>query len=293
MNLTITVLEIVAPVFLLAAIGVGWVRAGFEYPVGFVTRMGINLAVPCLVFTALMKSPIDPQALATLSLAALAAHVAIALGIAILLWIVGHSQRTYLAPLTFGNTGNLGLPLVLFAFGEAGLSYGVVVLAVTSVLSFSIGLWVVAGGGSVGKVVKQPIVIATLLGAAFAWQGWQTPQVLTNALELVGQMAIPLMLITLGVAVARLKPAGLWRATLLSAAKLALCLIIGWAVARAFGLTGSAFGVLVLQMATPVGVSSYLLAEKYSNDSQAVAGLVLVSTLMSVAAMPLILAFLL
>ena len=74
MNLTLTVLEITAPVFLLAAIGFGWVRLGFEYRVQFVTRLAMTLAVPCLVFTALMRTEIDPAALATLSLAAFAAY---------------------------------------------------------------------------------------------------------------------------------------------------------------------------------------------------------------------------
>jgi len=72
-NLTLTVLEIVAPVFLLAGIGFAWVKAGFEYRVQFVTRLAMTLSVPCLIFTALMKTQIDPQALTTLSLAAISA----------------------------------------------------------------------------------------------------------------------------------------------------------------------------------------------------------------------------
>ena len=106
-------------------------------------------------------------------------------------------------------------------------------------------------------------------------------------------MAIPLMLITLGVAVARLSPGGVGRAALLSVFKLALCASVAWGIGRYFALDHVAFGVLVLQLATPVAVTSYLLAEKYGADAEAVAGLVVVSTLMAVGALPLLLALLL
>lgn len=291
MNLILTVLNIVAPVFLLAGLGFAWVRLGWDYPIAFVTRMGMTLAVPCLIFTALMKTEIDPAALSTVSLATLSAYVAITCVIAAYLWVTGDRQRDYLAPLTFGNTGNLGLPLALFAFGETGLSYGVVVFAAMAIYSFTFGTWVVAGGGSLWKVVQEPMVAATLLGALFLWQGWQTPVFLTNALDLIGQLAIPLMLITLGVAIAGLRPGRIGKALWLSVLKLAVCVAIGWTIGRAFELEPVAFGVLVLQISTPVAVTSYLMAQKYDADAEAVAGLVVVSTLVAVVALPLLLAF--
>ena len=102
-------------------------------------------------------------------------------------------------------------------------------------------------------------------------------------------MAIPLMLITLGVAIARLAAGGMGRAFLLSLLKLGLCLPVGWAIGRAFGLDSTAFGVLVVQFSTPVAVTSYLLAEKYGADSDSVAALVVASTLLSVIALPVLL----
>jgi hypothetical protein len=137
------------------------------------------------------------------------------------------------------------------------------------------------------------MVAATLLGALFLWQGWQTPTFLTNALELIGQIAIPIMLITLGVAVARLQPAKMGLSIVLSALKLAICVGIAWGVGDYFALDPVAFGVLVIQVATPVAVTSYMLAEKYGADADAVAGLVVASTLMSVLALPALLAALL
>lgn len=291
MNLILTVLNITAPVFLLAAIGFVWVRSGLEYRVAFVTQLAMTLSVPCLIFVALMNAKVDPGALATVSLASLAAYAMVALASVALVGVLRLDRATYLAPLIFGNTGNLGLPLALFAFGEEGLGYAVVIFAVMAILSFTIGVWLVAGAGSLGRVVREPIVGATLLGALFLWQGWQTPVFLTNTIQLIGQMAIPLMLITLGVAIGRLDTRALGPAFGLSLAKAAICIAAGYAAAQWFGLPPVAAAVLVLQVATPVAVTSYLLAEKYGADAQPVAGLVVASTLLSVITLPLILAF--
>lgn len=292
-NLVLTVLEISAPVFFLALIGFVWVKAGFEYRIRFVTQLAMNLGIPCLIFTALMKTQIDPQALADLTLASIAAYGAVTVVGYALVKLTKLEVRTYLAPIIFGNTGNLGLPLALFSFGEVGLSYAVVVFAVMAIWSFTFGIWLVADGGSLLKVLKEPLVAATLLGALFLWQGWQTPTFLTNTLELVGQMAIPLMLITLGVAVARLSPGQIGRATWISLVKYVLCFGLAYAIAQGFGLEPVAAAVLTIQIATPVAVSSYLLAEKYGADAGSVAGLVVVSTVMSICAIPLMLALLL
>lgn len=293
MNVILTVLEIVAPVFLVGGVGFAWVKAGFEYRIQFVTRLAMTLAVPCLIFTALMKTQADLTTLGTLAMAGTIGYAAIGLVGWAILRFAGLDMRTYLAPFIFGNTGNLGIPLCYFAFGQVGLEAAVVMLAVTAIWSFTIGLWLVAGRGAGAKILKEPMIAATILGALFLWQGWETPRFLTNTLDLIGQMAIPLMLITLGVAVARLTPGRITTALWLSVAKLAICTAIGWAIGTAFDLTGAIFGVLVLELATPVAVTAYLLAEKYEADSNAVAGYVMVSTLTCVVGLPLILGFLL
>lgn len=290
MDLTVTVLEIVTPVFLLAALGFSWVKLGFEYRLEFVTRLAMTLGVPCLIFVSLMGADIDTSLLRDLSLAAIVAYGAVTLVMLVIVRILRMKLRTYLSPLIFANTGNIGLPLCLFAFGQTGLSYAIILFAIMAIWNFTFGLWIVAGGGSIWKMLREPMVGATILGGIFLWQGWETPVFLTNTMDLIGQLAIPLMLITLGVAVARLTPSGIRSALALSLLKLVVCTAIGWGVGRFFGLDPVAFGVLVLQLATPVAVTSYMLAEKYGADGNAVAGLVVVSTLLSIFALPVILA---
>ena len=293
MELILTVFQIVAPVFILAAIGFTWVKIGWSYEIEFVTRLAMTLSVPALIFVALMKANISADTLSNLFLSSLIAYLFLAL----IFWITGKifklNMATYWAPLIFGNTGNLGLPLAMFAFGEVGLGYAVVVFAVMAIGSFSIGVWMVSGGGSINKVFKEPMVWATLLGALFLIQGWQTPKWATNTLELLGQMAIPLMLITLGVALARLKMNLISRAIILSILKLCVSVCVAWIIGIYFELNDIAFAVLVMQIATPVAVTSYLLAQKYGADANEVAGLVIASTALSVFALPVLLGVLL
>ncbi len=292
MNLITTVMQIVAPVCILAGIGFAWAKLGYEYRMEFVTRLSMTLGVPCLIFTALMKTKIDPAALTSVLLASVVAYGVLT----VIFWgaviRLNLDRRTYLAPLIFGNTGNLGLPLALFAFGEAGLGFAVVIFAVMVVWSFTFGIWLVSGGGSLMRAVKEPAMAATLLGALFLWQGWETPLWLTNSLNLIGQMAIPLMLITLGVAIARLGVRQLGTAVWLSLGRALLCLLVAVVTGWAFGLHAIPLAVLVLQITTPVAVTSYLLAEKYGADADAVAGLVIVSTVLSIVTLPLTLIFL-
>lgn len=291
MALFVTVLQVVAPVFILALIGVVWVRLGYEYRVQFVTRLAMTIGVPALIFVSLMRTEIDRNTLFSTIWASCAAYLAVTIVFFLLIKVARLDTQTYLAPLIFGNTGNLGLPIALFAFGEVGLGYAVVVFALMGIYSFTFGIWLVSGGGSPLKVIKEPMVGATLLGGLFMWQGWQTPIWLTNTLDLVGQMAIPLMLITLGVALARLTPTSFARALVLGIIKFVLCAGIAYGIGVYFALSPIALAVLVLQVSTPVAVTSYLLAEKYGADAGEVASLVVVSTLLSVVTIPITLAF--
>ncbi len=291
MQLLFQILQVIAPVFLLTAIGFAWVRAGWHYDVAFVTRISMTFAAPCLIFMALVRSEVDPVLLRDTVLAALVAYLVVAVAVWAMVRLLDLDMRTFWAPITFGNTGNLGLPVALFAFGQAGFDFAVVIFAVMLFFNFTFGVWVVAGGGNPIAAFREPLVWGTLLGGLFLVFGWSVPVWLGNSLDLIGQMSIPLMLLTLGVAISRLRPSGLGRAIWLSLAKLAICVAAALAVGLLFGLPQMPLGVLILQVATPVAVTSYMLAAKYDAGPEEIAALVVVSTVMSVIAIPVILAF--
>ena len=285
------IVQIIAPVFILTAIGFAWVRAGWSYDVAFVTRISMTFSAPCLIFMALVRSEVDPALLRDTVLAAALAYLVVAVAVWALVRVARLDMATFWGPITFGNTGNLGLPIALFAFGQAGFDFAVVVFAVMLFINFTFGVWVVAGGGHPMAAFREPLVWGTLLGGLFMVYGWGLPVWIGNSLDLIGQMSIPLMLLPLGVAISRLHPRGLGQAIWLSLAKLAICVTAALAVGLWFGLPRMPLGVLVLQVATPAAVTSYMLAAKYNAGPDEVAALVVVSTAMSVVAIPVILAF--
>lgn len=287
------ILEITAPVFALAIIGYVWKRTGLPYDVPFVTRLAMQVSIPALIFSVLSRIEVDPVVFRDLALASLVLYC----GIGLVSWVLvlggGLDRRAYLSPIIFGNTGNVGLPIALFAYGEQGLAYAMVIFAVMAALSFTVGLMLVTERASPLEAVKQPIFHASILGILFASQGWAVPTVVQTTLGLVGQISIPMMLITLGVAVAQLDVGDLGRALAVSLAKAALCALVAIAVAVGFGLDRIGAGTLILQAIMPVAVTSYMLATRYDADPDAVAGLVVVSTLVSAVFLPLTLAALL
>ena len=142
------------------------------------------------------------------------------------------------------------------------------------------------------KTLKnEPLLAATFLGLIFLATKSQTPIFFTSTLELIGQLAIPLMLITLGVAVANLNSTHLYKALKLSILKLIICLSLSILIGNILALDQIPFYILVLQMSAPVAITSYLIAKKYDADDKAVAGIVITSTIISTIYFPIICSF--
>ncbi|WP_118133186.1 AEC family transporter [Oceanicella sp. SM1341] len=293
MDILVKVLGVVAPVFILAGCGYVWVRMRLGYDLAFVSRLAMTLGMPCLIFTALARAEVDHAAMRDLAFAALAGYAAIAVLSYGMCRLFRLDIRAMLSPIIFGNTGNIGLPVILFAYGDTGLAYALVVFAVMIILNFSLGVWLVSGEGS-REMLRQPMVYGAILGGFALYFDYDPPDWAMNTLTLLGQISIPLMLITLGVAIARLSARDVGLALGVSALKLAVGAGVSVVLVLAFGLGwGAAGGAFLLQMTMPVAVSSYLLAARYNTHPDAVAGLVVVSTLLSVPAIPVMLAFLL
>jgi len=287
------ILQITAPVFLLTLAGYVWARMKLNFDLAFVTRLSVNFSVPCLIFSVLVKVEMELAAFRDIATASIISYTALGVVMWIGLRTAGLSMRAYLAPGVFANTGNIGLPVALLAYGQEGLAFAIVIFAVMAILSFTVGIYMVAGAGNLAEGLKQPLVYASVLGGLFSLKGWEIPIWLLNSLDLAGQIAIPLMLLALGVSIANLSVGEVGRAVVLSVAKLAICAAIALLVVQIFHLTGTVRGVLVLQLIMPVAVTSYLLAERYRAEPDKVAGTVVISTLVSIGAIPVALAMLL
>lgn len=288
-ELLFTVAPVVAPVFVVAATGFVWARAKMPFDTEFTTALVSNLAFPCLIVSTLANLEIDVTVFSQMAWAGILTVLLTGAAAAAILKISGSPQPVYWPSLVFGNVGNMGLPLCLFAFGEQGLALGIIFFTVFVAIQFTLGISVAAGRFSARILVRTPLTWACLLGIVMQLAGIGLPRWIGNTIGLVGDLAIPLMLLTLGIALANLKVASLRRSALMSLARLLLGLAVGLAVAHALGLEGAARGVLILESTMPVAVLNYLFAARYDRSPEEIAGLVLVSTAISFVTLPALL----
>lgn len=281
--------DVVAPVFLVAFVGYLWARSGQKLDAAFVAVMVNTVATPCLILDTLVRTGVKASALSLMAGAAAAVmSITLLLGW-LLLKAMNESVRTYLPAMTWSNAGNMGLPLSLFAFGEQGLSLAIAFFTISSLSNYTVGQGIAAGGISFREIIRMPIVYAIGLALVLIATGLQMPLFAGRAVQLLGGIAVPLMLLSLGYSLASLKITSLRTAVLLSFARLLGGFAIGWAVAWLFGLEGVARGVVVIQSAMPAAVLNHLFAARYGNNPQEVAGLVVISTTLAMFLLPVFL----
>ena len=283
--------SVIAPVFVCAVIGYIWRKQGRAYDTAFVTTLVTNIGTPCLVFSTLIDSKMQTDAFLEMGAATAATTVAFYAIYYLFLKATKLSMKAFLSALVYGNTGNMGLPLCLLAFGDHGLALAIAYFTVNVLFLFTIGVAVPAGATSPGALLRLPILYATLAALVFMSTGWHVPDFVTNTARILGGLTVPLMLITLGVSLAGLGVKRLPRAAVLSALRIGVGFLVGWGGAEVFGFEGVARGVLIVECAMPVAVFNFLFAERYNNQPEEVAGMVVISTLMSFATLPFLLAF--
>jgi predicted permease len=289
MGITLEIATILAPVFILAGIGYGWSRIGMPFDSEMVTSIVTNIATPCLIFSTLANLEISPQAFGEIALAAVLCGIGFAIAGRIVLGFLKLPPHSYLPALMFPNTGNLGLPLCLFAFGPAGLALALGCFTVASFTQFTVGMAMAAGEWSLKRLLKTPIIYALIVALIFMLTHTVPPKWLLNTTNLMGGVAIPLMILALGVSLAQLRVTRLPLALGLSVVRVAGGFAIGWGVASALGLEGASRGVLMIQATMPTAVFNYLFALRFRRQPADVAGIIVMSTLIVFAILPLLL----
>ena len=286
-------LSVIAPVFFGVAFGFAWSRLDKPFDVEFITSLVFNLGTPLLIFSTLTKLNTDPWAFADLAMVTVVALVLFFVISFLVLKILKLDQRTYLTALMIPNTGNVGIPLCFLAFGELGLAYSIIIYTIVSLTQFTLGVAIAAGSYSLRELGKNSLIYAVLAALVVMLTDYHLPSWLANTVHIFGQFAIPLMLIMLGVSLAKLKITSLPRNLALSCIRLTTGLAVGLFVSHLFGLDGVARGVVVLECSMPAALFNYMLAMRHDNNPEEVAGLVITSTLFSFATLPLLLAFIL
>jgi predicted permease len=278
----------VAPVFISAGIGFAWARLGEPYDAEIVTRLVSFIGAPCLIFSTLVGVEGITREIGEIALAAVVALTCFAAIAAIVLSLARLSLRTYLASITFPNAGNMGLPLCLFAFGEQGLALGIGFFAVSATLQLTLGNWLYSGSISPLPALKAPIPYAVALGVILMVMDVEPPAFIYNTTKLLGGLTIPLMVITLGVSLGRMRVIRFSRTLALSLFRLGMGVAGGFALAEVFGYEGMQRGVLIIQCAMPVAVFNYLFAQFYERQPEEVASLVVLSSAIAFGFLPLL-----
>ncbi|RYY73334.1 MAG: AEC family transporter [Gammaproteobacteria bacterium] len=287
---------ILAPIMISTGIGYVWGKSRAEFPTEFISRIVMNVGTPCLIIGVMAKVEVKPEVMGSVALAT--AIVMTAMGLIGWLWLhlIKLPVATYLPPLIFPNNGNMGLPLCLFAFGQTGLALALGSFMVMMIATFTVGLVLVAEGGwreRLMSVAKQPVMYSMAIAVILLVTHTSLPRWLSNTVDLIGGIAIPLMTIALGVSLATLKIQFLSRSIAFSVARVFGGLLLGYVVCELMTLTGVSRAVVLLQSAMPIAVFNYLLALRYNRSPEEVAAMVLVSTLIAFAGLPFLLILLL
>lgn len=285
--------NIIAPVFICAGIGFVWAKKGRAFHMETVTGLVTNVGAPMLLFSTLVQLKTGLSKFLEFGFIAFLSLVAFFILGFILLRILKLNFRDYLPALIFPNTGNMGVPLCLFAFGEEGLTLALAFFAVYAILQFTLGVWLASGTTSVTQVLKTPLLYAVILALTIKATEIPMPKWILDTSDLLGGFTIPLMLMALGVSLANLSIKHLKLATVISVSRLVLGFGVGVTLAYLFDQEGAARGVIILECTMPVAVFNYLFSLRYERAPGQIAGAVLISTLLSFLTMPLLLLYVL
>jgi hypothetical protein len=206
--------------------------------------------------------------------------------------LLRRSWRVLLAPMMYPNTGNMGLPVVLYAFGSAGFAYGITVMVTVSLFQFTLGAALNSQGNPLKTLVKTPTVYAIVISMALLLTGTSLPLWLANTVDLMSGFTVPLMLITLGVSLASIQVKNLRSGLGFSLVRVPLAAVAAWLIAGWVGLPPLAQSIVVVQMCMPVAVFNYLFAQRAQREPAYVASLVFCSTLLALVYLPVLLALL-
>ncbi len=280
------VLGIILPVF--GIIMLGFVYARREKPdMTWVNRINVNLLAPALIFTALASKDFDLASNAKLILGA----IGVVVGSGLLAWpfarLLHADPRTFVPPMMFNNCGNMGLPIAALAFGPVGLSAMVAIFTMSNLLHFTVGVHIVNRDAAFWPVFRNPMVVATFAGFAFALLHPPAPEWLMLAIKITGDAMIPLMLISLGVRMATVSWGG-WNLGVIGAL---VCPLTGIAMAALLtpllGLDPVQSGLLILFGCLPPAVLNFMVAEQYNQEPSKVASIVLIGNAASIIFVPL------
>ncbi len=283
------VIGILFPVFALVAVGfsVGrWLKPDFRP----INRINMDTFTPALVFSSLVSMPLDTEQVPLLS----ASLVAVLLPGLIMIPVCklsGLNFKAWAPPHMFRNSGNLAIPLFTYTFGDTALASAVLLFVVSACVHISVGLALLSEGNPLKQVVRMPIFLAASSALILNLSGIGVWPPLYEATKLLGQAAVPVMLLSLGAQMCHLRLSGL-RVGLLCTLQSLFTGAIAFSVIYFFiPLPTMQLQMMVLFTMLPPAVMNYLFAERFHIEPVNVASMVLFGNFLSIITLPLLLTF--
>ncbi|MCP1366600.1 AEC family transporter, partial [Halomonas sp. BBD48] len=260
---------VMAPVFFGASLGFFWKRLGYDYPVDFITRLVFNIGTPTLILAALGNAEIDARSFGQTMLGTLMVLLLMAAGSFAIAKLLRKDWKVLISPMMYPNTGNMGLPVVLYAFGKAGFAYAITIMVSVALVQFTFGAMLASRSGHpLRTLLRTPTVYAILIASALLLTGHTLPRWLSNTVELISGFSVPLMLITLGVSLASIQVRSLASSLEFSLLRIPAAALAAFGVSQLLGLPPLAQSVLNLQMSMPVAVYNYLFAQRARREPE-------------------------
>lgn len=290
-------IQVVLPVFLIVFSGFVLEKCS-RLDFRTLTITSLYLLAPALVFSALTRREFDLALAGNLFFFMVlytAILYALSRGLAALLRFDGDSRNALLLTTVMMNMGNFGLPLTYFAFGDAALDVSVLTFVLFNIPLGTLAIVISQGArsslpGALANMAKIPIFHGVILAFLLKWLDWQPPEFILRPLELLGQAAIPLMLVMLGMQLARTQ----WQSrlgffSLASLVRLGVAPVLAWILCVFLGIDGMTRAVVILQTSTPSAVLPLLYSLRFGGRADLVAGTILTTTLLSAATLTVLL----
>jgi len=290
MELYLKLIDVIVPVFFVIGIGYYLGKKNPDINTDFITTFAGNVGTPAMIFYTITTTGVTLSVFTEYFIYALVVIGGFSLVGVLFLLLLKKDFISELPPLILPNTGNMGIPICLFAYGTAGLGVASSIASVIILLHFTLGVLLAKKSFSLKILVKNMPIYAIVISVIFLYFEWDVPGYLENTTFLLTYATIFLVLMSLGIALSRIKVVSWMHASILGAVRVILGPLIGFGFINFLNLDGFAAGVLLIQSCMPSAVLTYLVGTMYSEKKvvDSVASVIVTSTIMSFITIPIV-----
>ena len=290
MEIYFKLFEVLSPVFFIVGIGYFLGKQKSDIDTTFITNYSANFGAPALFIFAITSSGVTYSVFSEYFIYSVIALICFAITGVIFLFFMKKDISRELPPFFLPNTGNMGIPICLFAYGSLGMGVAAAISSLVVLLHFTLNVFLAKKQFDFKVVLKSPSFYVILITIALLYFEIDTPLFVTNTVMLLSYAMIVLILMSLGVALTQMKVFSLKSALISSIGRVIVGPIIGIILINFFNLSGFAAGVLLIQASMPSAILTYLIASMYSPKEivDNISSMIVVSTLMSLITIPII-----